>query len=410
MLRLGDHACCQLLCNVRAELARSIPDQCRLTKNGRGRSQCKAKRKATAAAQEEAETQQVGFFWRLTMELRHALVEMARQDAAGARQAARKDQQAHDEGQRQLNSAVDRYAQALELYDQWVAQGARDRKQLDAALKGKSTTEKLAELRRQIEMRTLGCGWTHFKVKWGFDPDEKEETIKAWRKQLLDEIIPHEMTLRRQKRLPAAAAPPQVCSRITKVLGTTDTGALQLEAQGLFNVAGLLERAQVERARREAAGISDGVEAKQQAKAPLFNTELVGKWLEVCWPYKGGDGKTVKIWASGQVKRVADGLTDKRSARAKKILPAGALLWAWEADPEYKEASGEQWLVLLPEKWNKHVQYAWRFDPCELVSQGSAVPPPRAPCIDSEPEEEEFLAWDDHIECEDEDESWIRRI
>ena len=377
------------------------------------------KRKATAAAQEEAETQRVGFFWRLTKELRHALVEMARRDAAGTRQAARKDQQAHDEEklarreealQRQLNSAVDRYAQALELYDQWVAQGARDRKQLDAALKGKSTTEKLAELRRQIEMRTLGCGWTHFKVKWGFDPDEKEETIKAWRKQLLDEIIPHEMTLRRQKRLPAAAAPPQVCSRITKVLGTTDTGALQLEAQGLFNVAGLLERAQVERARREAAGISDGVEAKQQAKAPLFNTELVGKWLEVCWPYKGGDGKTVKIWASGQVKRVADGLTDKRSARAKKILPAGALLWAWEADPEYKEASGEQWLVLLPEKWNKHVQYAWRFDPCELVSQGSAVPPPRAPCIDSEPEEEEFLAWDDHIECEDEDESWIRRI
>ena len=30
----------------------------------------------------------------------------------------------------------------------------------------------------------------------------------------------------------------------------------------------------------------------------------------------------------GKVVRVADGLTDKRSARAKKILPAGALLWA----------------------------------------------------------------------------------
>jgi len=28
------------------------------------------------------------------------------------------------------------------------------------------------------------------------------------------------------------------------------------------------------------------------------------------------------------VKRVADGLTDKASTRAKKILPAGALLWA----------------------------------------------------------------------------------
>ena len=42
------------------------------------------------------------------------------------------------------------------------------------------------------------------------------------------------------------------------------------------------------------------------------------------------------------------GLTDTRSARAKKILPAGALLWAWDADPEFDEAEGEKWLVLLP--------------------------------------------------------------
>ena len=31
----------------------------------------------------------------------------------------------------------------------------------------------------------------------------------------------------------------------------------------------------------------------------------------------------------GKVVRVADGLTDKGSARAKKILPAGALLSHW---------------------------------------------------------------------------------
>ena len=34
------------------------------------------------------------------------------------------------------------------------------------------------------------------------------------------------------------------------------------------------------------------------------------------------------IWASGRVKRVADGLTDTRSSRAKAILPAGMVLWA----------------------------------------------------------------------------------
>ena len=90
----------------------------------------------------------------------------------------------------------------------------------------------------------------------------------------------------------------------------------------------------------------------------------------------------VKIWASGTVRRVADGLTDKASSRAKKILPAGALLWAWDADPEYDELAGEKWLVLQPQKWNKHVQYAWRYDPCELLPQGSPRPPPRAPRVD----------------------------
>jgi hypothetical protein len=378
------------------------------------------KRKATVEGQLEAETQAAGFFWSvLTDELRASLVEWARHKVGGARSNAREEKLAHDTEklarreeslQRQLNTAVDRYAAALELYDAWKSQGVRDKTQLTKVLKGKSASEKLKELRLQIEMRTVGCGWTQFQVQWSYDPDQKEETVKAWTQLLLSDILPHEMALRTKKQLPAAAAPPQVSPRVSKELGTADADALLIEAAAMFNVDRLLERAQAERLRREAAGISDSVEARQQGEAPAFDTNLVGKWLEVCWPYKDKDGKTVKIWASGKVKRVADGLTDTRSARAKKILPAGALLWTWDADAEYNEAAGEQWLVLLPEKWNKHVQYAWRFDPRELVAQGSAVPPPRAPWVDSEPGEEEFLDWEPHVESEECDESWIRRI
>ena len=76
----------------------------------------------------------------------------------------------------------------------------------------------------------------------------------------------------------------------------------------------------------------------------------MGKRLEVCWPYKEGSKTDVKIWASGTVKRIADGLTDTASARAKKILPAGALLWAWDADPTFDEVAGEKWLILLPNR------------------------------------------------------------
>ena len=135
------------------------------------------------------------------------------------------------------------------------------------------------------------------------------------------------------------------------------------------------------RVRREAEGISDSVEAAQPSDPPAFDADLVGRHIEICWPYKESD-TTVKIWASGMVTRVAEGLTDKRSARARKILPAGALLWAWDADKDRGELSGEQWLILLPEKWNKQVQYAWRFDPCELVAPGCQKPPPREPIVE----------------------------
>lgn len=71
--------------------------------------------------------------------------------------------------------------------------------------------------------------------------------------------------------------------------------------------------------------------------------------------------------------RVADGLTDKRSQRATKLLPAGMLLWEWDADPEFGEVAGERWLALLPKKWNKQVLYGWRYDPREL-SPAAAAP------------------------------------
>ena len=70
--------------------------------------------------------------------------------------------------------------------------------------------------------------------------------------------------------------------------------------------------------------------------------------------------------------RVADGLTDKRSERAKTVLPAGMLLWTWEADPEFDEPAGEKWLALLPKKWNKQQLYSWRYDPREFA--GAAAP------------------------------------
>ena len=96
--------------------------------------------------------------------------------------------------------------------------------------------------------------------------------------------------------------------------------------------------------------------------------------LEVLWKYELPDGTSQLIWATGRVARVADGLTDTRTKRGKALLPAGAVLWAWDADPEFGEVAGEKWLVLLPKKWNptKAIVYGWRYDPRELSSAAAA--------------------------------------
>ena len=47
-------------------------------------------------------------------------------------------------------------------------------------------------------------------------------------------------------------------------------------------------------------------------------------------------------------------------------------------------------MVLPPDKYNKHVQYAWRFDPCELGPQGQRKPRPRAPLFEDCVTDDEF--------------------
>ena len=44
---------------------------------------------------------------------------------------------------------------------------ARDVAALDAALAGMSPNEQMGELRRKIEMRTVGLGWTEFETEVG---------------------------------------------------------------------------------------------------------------------------------------------------------------------------------------------------------------------------------------------------
>ena len=73
------------------------------------------------------------------------------------------------------------------------------------------------------------------------------------------------------------------------------------------------------------------------------------------------------MWCEGEVVSVADGTSDKRSERARTLLPAGALQLKWPADEERDELPESfTWTILHPQKWNRDVQNAWRWAPSEL--------------------------------------------
>eukprot|EP00965_Chrysotila_dentata_P247919 6208040-Pleurochrysis_carterae.AAC.1 len=75
-------------------------------------------------------------------------------------------------------------------------------------------------------------------------------------------------------------------------------------------------------------------------------------------------------WGKGQVVRVIDDASDKLSAKARILLPAGSIYckWhnKWPVDPERDVPYSSTWTVLHPAKWNKDVENAWRWASCEL--------------------------------------------
>ena len=72
------------------------------------------------------------------------------------------------------------------------------------------------------------------------------------------------------------------------------------------------------------------------------------------------------LWARG-VEAGIGSHGKAESDRARKILPAGALLVEWEPDHDRgEEKATVMWLVLSPDKWNKDSHLAWRWHPAEL--------------------------------------------
>ena len=275
----------------------------------------------------EAGMQRGGFYWTgLSEELRRSLVEFVRRRTARAAVDGRAALKAHDDAKLArreervitlLNATVDAYAYNNELFKSWKAQGVLTSAIVTAQLKDTSEAEQLEFLRRQIEMRVLGLGWSTFATRWSSKADSRIGTVVHLKKLLIEDILPEEMAERRRGRLPTEAAPPQNLKREDVTLGTVDADAAVIERRALFSTEELKRKAELAEQRRIAAGISDAVENEQGLEAPAFDQALVGKWLEVRWRYTDTNtDKYVYIWTPGRVVRVADRWAERHENEA----------------------------------------------------------------------------------------------
>ena len=188
----------------------------------------------------------------------------------------------------------------------------------------------------------------------------KDETIGTVEDltALLEEIPMEERERDCCGELPEAAVVPVMKRKAFKELGdlTAQAAELAVTIKELSNEE-LLALAEAEHQRLEEAGELDGVGDEQGDDAPTLDESIIGSQLEVCWRYwrpptdeekAGGEKRKkigVKIWCEGTVEQVANGTTDKESARCKNLLKAGAVRIRWPADAAHNEPES---LTLTP--------------------------------------------------------------
>ena len=348
------------------------------------------------AKEESTTSRSEGRFWKLSKPMQESLVEAVRRQRVAARKEARADraeqlqyrQQKREENlEKQRLKTVDLYARALELFPAWEARGVCKPADIKGLLNGKSDGQQRAALREQIEMRVIGLGMVEFETAWSSKADESVGSV-AHLSEVLKKILMEEEEMRREGRLPGEAVPPVLKVKTLKTLGTPTAYAEELQKEIAVGTAQLKQAALAEQKRRVEAGITDDVADVMPFQPPALTTAaLLGRRLEICWGtyYEEGKKERIKMWCPCTVKKVADGESNKgshgkaESDRARKILPAGALLVEWEPDADRGEDEATvMWVVLHPSKWNKDGHLAWRWHPQELEEEAEEVQQPPA--------------------------------
>lgn len=265
----------------------------------------KSNKEMVTEADDSIRSSSVGFFenW-LSKELQESCVEMGRQLRGEARnweRSDRREQAEYKEMRRaqnlliQVDALAERGAIAVERFSAYSERAARTWQEASSMLASmhQSLAAQMGYLREQIELRTLGLGWSDVEIPWKHGNETAAESVARVREHFRTKVLPIEAERRTYGLIPSEAPIPDFKAKSLKQLGMPTSDSTELAARALCSPQQLQCAIQREHERRAAAGLSDAVQALQPKEAPELDESLVSKQLEICWNYiSTEDGKS----------------------------------------------------------------------------------------------------------------------
>eukprot|EP00965_Chrysotila_dentata_P190689 6174039-Pleurochrysis_carterae.AAC.2 len=191
----------------------------------------------------------------------------------------------------------------------------------------------MAALKEQVRICVLGLGWADCAIAWS----------KGGKELTVAELLAHLKSIILQQRSRAIPAKPP---------RTADV--VSLDAREVSSSAALELAARATKAQREAKGVGDSVQERQPVSAPILDAGMVGKRVEVLFPYSAPGSAQELLWCAGETLFVVDGTNLPRS----KFKAGKCAMVRWDANPQHDEPVTESPVRLLPTRWIKSVQGA----------------------------------------------------
>mmetsp|Transcript_29604 Transcript_29604/g.62781 ORF Transcript_29604/g.62781 Transcript_29604/m.62781 type:complete len:567 (+) Transcript_29604:520-2220(+) len=333
--------------------------------------------------------------------LRSAIIQVGMKDAPRTRavnneamELQRKAKQARENIKREKNmeKASEQYIEAIyyhRMYDSMACWKGSTARVSTGLKKLTSETARYEALKENIMVRVKGFGWEWAKHAW--TKDKRKYTVKelaTW----LQFIIKEEKKTSIKDTMPTEPPTTTPKRKETSILGTQCEYVRSLDRKYFDNEEDFRKRANQVRMEREARGEGSMYSLLQPFDRPDLQ-ELVGRRIDVLsfMPViVDGEEKSVGRWCQGEVLR----------AYTERKKPTVRVLWDPMPDVGGYEEAKETDQFLLPTKWKKDKDNAWRMDVDVNITDNSRRDGVNIESVEVESESESDSDGDSEIETE----------